>query len=370
MMFTRLLKTTAFAGTAAALLAATALPALAHGVDRADRIEVAFVLDTTGSMSGLIDNARRKIWSIANTISRANPNADIRMGLVAYRDFGDDYVVRTFQMTPDLQEVNALLWKFRASGGGDGPEAVNEALDAGVSEIQWSRSGNTRRLLFLVGDAPPHMDYQGPHYPEILKQARRQDITVNTVQAGDWVETRQYWQTIAGLGGGRYIAIAQDGGLTTHYESPWDDEILQLQRRIDQTVVPYGKRAQQRQLQDRIASKSYAKDHGAVAESSYLIGRGKVTTGEGDLVDDLEAGRVQLNAIPADQLPEAVAALPEAERDAYVEKKQAERRALSEEMKDLVAKRDEFVTEAKRSEPSAAPAFDTEVSRILTEQLN
>jgi len=171
-MFASPLNGTTIVSAIAAVFATTAVPAPEHGVARADRIEVAFVLDTTGSMSGLIDNARRKIWSIANTISRANPNADIRMGLVAYRDFGDDYVVRTCQMTPDLQEVNALLWKVRASGGGDGPEAVNEALDAGVSEIQWSQSGNTRRLMFLVGDAPPHMDYQGPHYPEILEQAK------------------------------------------------------------------------------------------------------------------------------------------------------------------------------------------------------
>ncbi|WP_422377063.1 vWA domain-containing protein [Roseibium sp.] len=369
-MCARLFTRTAWFGTAVACLAFASSPALAHSQPHADRIEVAFVLDTTGSMSGLIDNARRKIWSIANTISRANPNADIRMGLVAYRDFGDDYVVRTFQMTPDLQEVNALLWKFRASGGGDGPEAVNEALDAGVSEIAWSRSGNTRRLLFLVGDAPPHMDYQGPNYPEILKEARQRDITVNTVQAGDWYETRQYWQTIARMGGGSYIAIAQDGGLTTHYDSPWDDEILDLQRRIDQTVVPYGNRAQQRQLQARIATKSYAKDHGAVAESSYLIGKGKVTTGDGDLVDDLEAGRVDLKTLPKDQLPEAVADLAEEEQRAFVAQKLAERRELSAQMKELVAKRDAHVADARKSEASAAPAFDTEVSRILEEQLN
>ena len=368
-MLARSLTSHVLAGTAAALLTAAPVPALAHGESYADRIEVAFVLDTTGSMSGLIDNARRKIWSIANTISRANPNADIRMGLVAYRDFGDDYVVRTFQMTPDLQEVNALLWRFRASGGGDGPEAVNEALDAGVSEIEWSGSGKTRRLLFLVGDAPPHMDYQGPQYPEILKEARQRDITVNTVQAGDWSETRQYWQTIARMGGGSFIAIAQDGGLTTHYDSPWDDEILELQRRIDQTVIPYGNRAQQRFLQDRMATKSYAKDHGAVAESSYLIGKGKVVTAEGDLVDDLEAGRVDLRAIPKDQLPEAVAGLSEDEQSAFVEQKQAERRTLSVQMKELVAKRDAYVAEARKSEASAAPAFDTEVSRLLAEQL-
>jgi len=170
-------------------------------------------------------------------------------------------------------------------------------------------------------------------------------------------------------GGGRYIAIAQDGGQTTHYDSPFDDETLDLQRRIDQTVIPYGNRAQQRLLQDRIATKSCAKDHGAVAEASYLIGRGKVTTGEGDLVDDLGSGRVQLDTIPQDQLPEALSDLSGEEQDAYVIRKQAERRELSAQMRELVAKRDTFVAEAKKDTPASMPAFDTEVSRLLSEQL-
>src|SRR6202171_4406708 len=92
-------------------------------------VEVAFVLDTTGSMGGLIEGAKRKIWSIATAIVDSNPDAEIRMGLVAYRDIGDAYVTRTFDLTTDIQDLYANLLELRAHGGGDWPESVNEALD-------------------------------------------------------------------------------------------------------------------------------------------------------------------------------------------------------------------------------------------------
>src|SRR3979490_547094 len=102
-------------------------------------VEVAFVLDTTGSMGGLIEGAKREIWSIATAIVDSNPDAEVRMGLVAYRDIGDDYVTRKFDLTTDIQELYARLLDLRAQGGGDWPESVNEALDIAVNKLNWSR---------------------------------------------------------------------------------------------------------------------------------------------------------------------------------------------------------------------------------------
>ena len=148
-------------------------------------VEVAFVLDTTGSMGGLIEGAKRKIWSIATAIVDANPDADIRIGLIAYRDIGDDYVTKTFDLTPDIQDIYGNLLALNARGGGDWPESVSEALDVAVNKLQWRKGDDTRRIVFLVGDAPPHMDYaQDTKYPVTLAVAKQRDILINTVQAG------------------------------------------------------------------------------------------------------------------------------------------------------------------------------------------
>ena len=141
------------------LLLCFAFLSVAHAAPR--RVEVAFVVDTTGSMSGLIDSAKKKIWSIANTIVDQYPDAEIRFGLVGYRDLGDAYVTKHFPLTTDVQDIYAQLLLFQASGGGDTPESVNEALDVAVAKLGWtdSRQVKADRILFLVGDAPPHMDY-------------------------------------------------------------------------------------------------------------------------------------------------------------------------------------------------------------------
>jgi hypothetical protein len=107
-------------------------------------VEVAFVLDTTGSMGGLIEGAKRKIWSIATAIVDANPDADVRMGLVAYRDIGDEYVTKKFELTTDIQDLYANLLELKASmrrstspsTGCNGPKAATSGASCSWSAMR------------------------------------------------------------------------------------------------------------------------------------------------------------------------------------------------------------------------------------------
>lgn len=101
-------------------------------------VDVVFVLDTTGSMSGLIETAKEKIWSIASTMASAQPTPEIRIGLIGYRDKGDAYVTRRIDLSDDLDSVYASLMEFQAGGGGDTPESVNKALYEAVHHMSWS----------------------------------------------------------------------------------------------------------------------------------------------------------------------------------------------------------------------------------------
>ena len=167
----------------------------------AKRVEVVFVLDTTGSMSGLINAAQEKIWSIASTLAQAQQAPEISMGLVAYRDRGDAYVTQVIDLNRDLDSMYAKLMDFAADGGGDGPEAVNEALEAAIHRMSWSQDQSTYKVVFLVGDAPPHMDYQDDvKYPQVVAAAAAKGIVVNTIQCGSMSDTVAPWQHIASLG--------------------------------------------------------------------------------------------------------------------------------------------------------------------------
>ena len=108
------------------LALAVAVVFIASGFSAAKpRVEVTFVLDSTGSMGGLIDGAKEKIWSIANDIIARKPTPEVRIGLVTYRDKGDEYVTRRFDLTEDIDSVYRNLQSITADGGGDDPESVN-----------------------------------------------------------------------------------------------------------------------------------------------------------------------------------------------------------------------------------------------------
>ena len=341
-------------------------------------VEVAFVLDTTGSMGGLIEGAKRKIWSIATTIVDTNPDADIRIGLVAYRDIGDDYVTKTFDLTTDIQDIYGNLLALNARGGGDWPESVNEALDVAVNKLQWSKNGDTRRIVFLVGDAPPHMDYaQDTKYPVTLAVAKQRDIIVNAVQAGAANDTARVWQDIAQLGGGRYIPIPQDGGEVVVIETPYDDDIVILQRDINGTVIPYGPPKLQKRTEDKtrqLGQVAAAAPSVASDMASYLNKRARVSseavTGDGDLVSDISSGREKLASLKDEYLPDDLKKLSPEKRQAELDKQMQTRKVLNDRLTALVQKHDAFLAEKRKvAAPAKAASFDRVVEETLKSQI-
>ncbi|MEP7032054.1 MAG: VWA domain-containing protein, partial [Pseudolabrys sp.] len=324
----------------------------------------------------LIEGAKRKIWSIATAIVDANPDAEIRMGLVAYRDVGDEYVTKTFPLTTDIQGLYGNLLELRAQGGGDWPESVNEALHVGITKMSWTQGSEICRIMFLVGDAPPHMDYaQDVKYPEVMRMARERGITVNAVQAGGARDTERVWRDIAQLGHGRYIPIPQDGGHLVVIETPYDTQIIELQGHINGTVIPYGPRRQRSDVEQK--TRQYAAAPASVApEMSGYMSRnaaksgGEAITGAGDLVSDVKAGRQKIAGLKDEDLPDNLRSMSLAQREAFYEKQSAERTTLNQRMSTLVKQRDEFVREqAKKAPAKPADSFDRAVTETLRAQI-
>jgi len=340
-------------------------------------VEVAFVLDTTGSMGGLLEGAKQKIWSIATSVVDTNPDADIRIGLVAYRDIGDEYVTKTFDLTTDIQDIYANLLELKARGGGDWPESVNEALDVAVNKLQWSKGSDAKRIVFLVGDAPPHMDYaQDVKYPKTIAVAKQRDIVVNAVLAGGARDTERVWKDIAQLGDGRFIPIPQDGGELVVIETPFDDDIIILQKQINGTVIPYGPQKMQKRVEEKtrqLSQVAAAAPSSASDMASYLNKRSKVSseavTGDGDLVNDVASGRVKVASVKDEELSDELRKLPPEQRAAAVEKQAQARKSLNEKLATLVQKRDAFVAEKRRTaSPAKASSFDRAVEDTLKAQ--
>lgn len=145
-------------------------------------LDVVFALDTTGSMSAEIGEVQERLRELADTLARAREGERIRFGIVAYRDQGDEYVTRLSPLTEDLEASRRFLASLSAGGGGDGPESVVAALSAALERMAWDPSPDTDRQIFLVGDAPPHLDYPGEATPEeLIEAALRERIVINTI---------------------------------------------------------------------------------------------------------------------------------------------------------------------------------------------
>jgi Mg-chelatase subunit ChlD len=353
------------------LFAASAL-AKEEGSQKNDKlkIDVCFVLDTTGSMSGLIEGAKQKIWSIANEITRARPAPDIRIGLIGYRDRGDEYVTKAFDLTNDIDAVYANLQAFRAAGGGDPPESVNEALHEAVNKMAWSQDRKVLKIIFLVGDAPPHMDYSGaPKYPEVCQEAMKRDLIINTVQCGALAETTPIWKEIANLSEGSYTAIAQSGGMIA-VATPLDSELAELNRKLGATMVAYGDEAARRKVVSKQALSEVAPASVAADRLSFNTRYSKVVQGEGELLDALSEGKVKLESIRKDQLPKEWQALDAAALQAEIEKKQKTRVELQGRIQKLNKEREDYIAQERKRlvEKGKSDSFDETVAQTIRKQ--
>ncbi len=349
-------------------------PVVAANTQQKPRVEAVFVLDTTGSMGGLIQAAKEKIWSIATTMAQADPAPEIKIGLVAYRDRGDAYVTRVVDLSADLDSLYATLMDFAAEGGGDGPESVNQALHDAVRKISWGQDPQAYKVIFLVGDAPAHMDYQNDvKYPDTIAIAKQKGIVVNAIQCGQDGMTTPEWQRIAQLGGGRFFEVGQAGSAVA-IATPFDEKLATLSKELDSTRLYYGKgemkAKQQRKLDstEKLHGASSIESRARRAAFNASKSGGTNLLGENELVDDVASGRVDLSTIERDALPEPMRAMAPAAQQAVIQEKAGRRNELKGQIKELAAKRSAYLKKKVEETDGAKDSLDQKIYDTVREQ--
>ncbi len=337
-------------------------------------IEAVFVLDTTGSMGGLIQAAKDKIWSIASTMAAGQPAPEIRMGLVAYRDRGDDYVTQVVDLSKDLDAIQGQLMQLQAQGGGDGPESVNQALGDALHRIAWSQDPSVYRVIFLVGDAPAHMDYPNDvPYTQTMAEAKRRGIRVNAIQCGAQTDTTQEWQRIAQLGDGGYFQVEQ-GGSAVAIATPFDDSLARLSTELDETRIYYGKADERARKEEKLATEKAAKAAAAPAVLARRAGfvtsesGGASLLGDKELVDEVSKGRVDLAKLPATELPAPLVGLNQEAQRNLIAEKSAKREELRGKIKDLSSQRADYLKAQVEAKGGAEGSLDHKIYSAVREQ--
>ena len=345
-----------------------------HADHQRPRIQMAILLDTSGSMGGLIDQTRNQLWNMVNEFSTAKRGGLTPILEVALFEYGNSglshqsgYIRKLNSFTRELDRVSEGLFALKTNGGS---EYCGMVIDTAVKNLQWSQSGNDIKVIFIAGNEP---FTQGPvNYHHAIKAASKRGISVNTIFAGDFnVGVQTGWQTGAALADGDYMSIDADRQIV-HIDAPQDREIAELNQKLNQTYVPYGKKGQEsaaRQIeQDKQNS---AISRGLLAKRAKSKASSYYHNSNWDLVDAVEEGKLSksdLADMKKDELPATMQDMTVEERVVYVEDQAAARKAIKQKITQLSEDRDEYVAGKKQEQGEQSASMNDALSKAVRKQ--
>lgn len=334
-------------------------------------VQIAILLDTSNSMDGLIDQAKRQLWNVVNEFIKAKHNGRTPRLEVALFEYGKSslsaesgYVRLILPLTDDLDRVSEELFALQTNGG---EEYCGKVIQDAVRRLAWSRSPNIYKGIFIAGNEPFS---QGPvDFHESCRAAIGQGIVVNTIFCGAHAEgERTGWKDGALLADGSFLHIDQNK--LAEIPAPQDAEIARLGAELNKTYIPYGRMGQaglaRQAVQDTNAvNLSVA----AAAARSVSKGSSLYCTDAWDLVDAIKNGKCKLEDVKDEELPAEFRRLSQADRQARVTESQKKRDALQQQIQQLGRARESYLSEARRKQAGApAETLDSAMIQAIRSQ--
>jgi hypothetical protein len=338
-------------------------------------VDVALLLDTSNSMDGLIDQARRQLWTIVNQFAAAQKRGQtphLRVGLFEYGNTHlpatEGYLRQVVPLTDDLDALSAALFALTTSGG---DEYCGQVIDEAVTRLDWSSEPGAYRAIFIAGNEP---FTQGPvHYADACRRAIQRGIVVNTIHCGGYDAGMQgRWAAGAGLAEGRYLNIDQDRR-APEVATPYDKVIIELNAKLNETYLWYGQRREA--LRENQAAQDAAAESAspAVAAERVRTKNSLLYRNVGrDLVDTVKADADVLATLGDEALPEPMRPMAPAEREAFVAEKAEQRAAVQRQIAEATAQRDAFVQQQRQRRAEAESGEATlgdAMTRAVRDQL-
>lgn len=327
-------------------------------------MDIVFAIDCSGSMGGVIETAKQKIWDIVNEAGRAKPSPHVRIGLLAYGNGSKSY--RKYDLSDDLDTVYQHLMSFKDEGWSD--EFVGEAIQKSVDEMNWSSTqgeGPSLRTLYVVGNETAR---QGPiDYSKSAPHGRTRGVFINAIYCGS-EGGQETWRQFAAMGGGNYLEIAGNGG-SVMLPSPYDAEIAALNVKLNGTYIPYGSRGEAAAMNQRTQDSNAMASGGAYANAARSVAKASAQYRNAgwDLVDKSREKGFDLAKIPDAQLPVNMRSMTLAQRREFLSKKQNERAQLQKQLGTLGQKRGDFL-KVEMKKKGRSDSFDRAVNGSLSSQ--
>jgi hypothetical protein len=334
------------------------------------QIQLAILLDTSGSMDGLIGQAKSRLWKIVNELATAKKDGMTPQLQVALYEYGQDtiaaaagYLRRIVPLTNDLDRISEELFKLRTNGG---QEYCGQVIQKAVNDLQWNNQKDSLKLIFIAGNEP---FTQGLiDYKSSCREAIARGIIINTIFCGNYQEGLQTeWKAGADLADGQYLAIDANQVLPV-IQAPQDKEIARLSQELNQTYLGYGKdgsggKARQKEQDLNAATMSSE----VMAQRAAAKASPQYSNSAWDLVDAKKAGQVRLEEMTEADLPLEMKGMSMKERNEYVAALQGKRETLQKKIASLHSERECYVEEKLKNQATAS-TLDAAIIRALRSQ--
>jgi len=219
------------------------MPSVARKNKPKPLIQMAILLDTSGSMEGLIEQAKTQLWKIVNEMALAKQkgvNPQLEVALYEYGKSSipasEGYMRMIVPLSVDLDLISEELFKLRTNGGS---EYCGMVIQSAVKGLKWTQTNDHLKVIFVAGNEP--FTQGSVDYKKACKESITNGIIVNTIFCGNYQEgVNTHWKDGADLADGKYMNIDQNKKIA-HISAPQDKEIVALGKQLNQTYVAYGK---------------------------------------------------------------------------------------------------------------------------------
>lgn len=316
-----------------------------------ETIKVALLLDTSNSMDGLINQAKAQLWSIVNELSFAKygmKKPNLKIALYEYGNSSlsmrEGYIRQVLQFSSDLDEISEKLFSLTTNGGS---EFCGQVIQTSIKELDWGKHENDLKFIFIAGNEP---FTQGKiNYKDAITDAKEKDIIINTIFCGNYQNgISGKWKDGADLGGGDYMIIDQDKKVV-HIITPYDDEIIILNKKLNKTYIYYGYQGRNKYRNQA------AQDVNAEKLNKEVIVKRTVTKGSRiysnsawDLVDADKDGKINYEKLDKKTLPEHLQNKSAKEIELYVQAQAKKRKDIKAKIAELNKKRAIYVAKKNK----------------------
>jgi len=338
------------------------------------KIQAAILLDVSGSMNGLIEQAKAQLWTMVSTMGRVQCNGVTPQIEIALYEYGrpgngmaNGYIKQISGFTSDLDRLSQKLFSLSIEGG---DEYCGQVIYASLKELKWDTTATNYKVIFIAGNE----DFlQGnTHYTRACTAAKNKGVIVNTIYCGDKMQgIREHWNLAGECGNGSFTNINQNATIDD-IPTPFDSVLISLNDKLNGTYMPYGSAGAASISQQREVDKiNFAMNKSAgLKRAKVKSSAGLYKNDSWDLVDGYANNLASVDKLDRKSLPDSLQAKSTEAIKEIITKQSTQRSAVQQQMANFNAKRDAYIIaeKAKNVKGKNTETLETVIEKIIREQ--